>query len=567
MKPALIIYAAKSTEDKGGSIKTQIKDVRSMKWGEEVGVYEDENASAYHGSRGAGLARAKAHAERLRAEGRDVILGVQHSDRLARGDGGEAAHLVEYSLWRKKTGVQIRSVQDDGTWTGPMGHLLPTLMGERNYEDSRRKGEATKSGIGRFKAKGKPFGGVPFGYACAPEVVGTDVIAHRVEDPTLGPVVRQVFERIADHQGPGNVARWLRANGILTKRDRPHSADSVRLLVKNELYAGRKGYPALVTQELCDAANAALVKADPVATQRRQGGRPADPAYVLRSIPKCRSCGESLYSTRRYGRGERSYTCSSKMKATGCDCPPISAALLEEHTLSHLDSFMDSVADWIAEVMTERSGERHVHEDRLDAEKAALAKLDLQREQRMAELKAVGFHPVALEAVEALDRERESQAQRIEEAESMLAEWTSPAGVDEALDFYSALTELVQGRVKQAQGVRPLNEALSALLAGMWAEIRDGRLLVEFELRTPLGSTPRAFWTTSGRGWLPAVQVGAWPKSESPLAKTPANRATGQNDDRQSVSQTPDSTSIQSVCRRFSEASTSRMIQRRELPA
>jgi DNA invertase Pin-like site-specific DNA recombinase len=535
-----VVYGVKSSPDEKESVADQhrltLEAIEREGDREVVGPFGEQNQSGYRKERGPELEAAFRAAIAAAAEDGEAELWVWHSSRLARGDGRKGkrsiAKIVNDLLYEN---VTVRSVADP-EMVSPMLAGIGSKVSNQYAADLSAH---TKRGIRKRRVAGKPFGGVPFGYVVEKKIVEDKVVARRIEDPKLGPIVVQVFERIADHQRTGDVGRWLTANGHLTKRGKPQTADSVRLLITNELYAGTKGYPALVSQELFNDAQEALVKADPVATKAREGGRPPDPAYTLRGIPGCRSCGSALYSTRRYGRGERSYTCASKMKALGCSCPPIPAALLEAHVLDHLDRFMDSVEDWIADVMAERSGERHVHEDELEHQQDVLLALDRQRDERMAEVEEQGTNPILMEAITRIDAKRETQAQRIAEVESMLAEWTPAAGVDEALDFYAGLMELVQGRVKQAQGSRELNEALCSLLAGMWAEIRDGKLMVEFELRAPLGKTPRVAWVSTGRGWLPPV----------------------------AVSQTPDQTSIQSVCRRFSEASTSRMIQRRELPA
>ena len=56
--------------------------------------------------------------------------------------------------------------------------------------------------------------------------------------------------------------------------------------------------------------------------------------------------------------------------------------------------------------------------------KAGLADLDDQREQRMAEIVRHGItSPVAFEVIERIDRDRDSRARRIEEADAMLSEW------------------------------------------------------------------------------------------------------------------------------------------------
>jgi hypothetical protein len=87
-----ILYAAKSTEDVHGSIETQLADCRALAEREGWGVvedYQDEAASAYKGNRGPGLAAALDCVERIGG-----TLIVQHSDRLARGDGKRAQHLT-----------------------------------------------------------------------------------------------------------------------------------------------------------------------------------------------------------------------------------------------------------------------------------------------------------------------------------------------------------------------------------------------------------------------------------------------------------------------------------------
>src|ERR1700759_687505 len=109
-----VIYAAKSTADKLGSIPTPLADghrLAEARGLEAVAEFQDEAASAYHGDRGPGLAGAMAECERLAAEHGTCALIVQHSDRLARGDAKQARHLIEIVLWAIKTDVQLLSVQ------------------------------------------------------------------------------------------------------------------------------------------------------------------------------------------------------------------------------------------------------------------------------------------------------------------------------------------------------------------------------------------------------------------------------------------------------------------------
>src|SRR4051812_39433506 len=103
--PPAVVYGAKSTEDKRGSIPTQLaygRALASREGLEVIGEFTDEAKSAYSGNRGAGLKEARALAERIVREKGSCALVVQHTDRLARGDGVTADHLVELALWARR---------------------------------------------------------------------------------------------------------------------------------------------------------------------------------------------------------------------------------------------------------------------------------------------------------------------------------------------------------------------------------------------------------------------------------------------------------------------------------
>ena len=101
-----------------------------------AGEYQDEAASAWSGDRGARSCRGTrlALAERVAPS----VVVVQHSDRLARGDARQAQHLVEIVLWAVKSGVTIRSVQDDHFAEESTSLLMGALDGaaeHRGLED------------------------------------------------------------------------------------------------------------------------------------------------------------------------------------------------------------------------------------------------------------------------------------------------------------------------------------------------------------------------------------------------------------------------------------------------
>jgi DNA invertase Pin-like site-specific DNA recombinase len=530
-------YGAKSSPDEKGSVASQrllvVEAIEKLGDRELVDVFGEENQSGYLKSRGPELEAALRVVVRKAEEHGEAELWVYHSSRLARGTGrkGEARALGELLYWLRRRGVTVRSVKDDEFTTNEMLWGFASKQAAKYSEDM---GIHIKRGMDERKAAGKPMGAMAFGYTLENErddngqlvILRGRVVTKRVEHPVLGPVVVKLFELIADGKDAGAVARWLSNQSVATTTGKGHTHRSVKRIVRNEAYAGAKGYPAIVKTELFEAANAALTT-NP-ALQRSKGGRQqADESYWLRSFSFCGGCGGALFTTRKYHGGERCYACREKVLSSGaCKCPPIPAAVLERHVLNHLGSFVGSVEAWIADRVAERDGERKQRERSLDQERAGLCDLDARRTKRMAELEGMNLTAkpaqIALELIERLDTQREAQSERIAAAEALAAEWSPSPNVDEALDFYNGLVDMIDGRVRKASGARELNEALAGLLEGIWCELEpEGeRLLVQFALRDqPViklwGDHDPGVAVVTERCWLPPAHLGYQPV-ESP---------------------------------------------------
>src|SRR5439155_19213313 len=119
--------------------------------------FADEAVSGFKKSRGPQLVAAKTRAAELAAEGADVVLLVHVSDRLARGDGKTAAHLVEHVLDGLKAGYRIESATEN--LGGELGLVLASLYGTSAHADSRKKSEHTKRGKKAAAMRGRRNGG------------------------------------------------------------------------------------------------------------------------------------------------------------------------------------------------------------------------------------------------------------------------------------------------------------------------------------------------------------------------------------------------------------------------
>lgn len=327
MRPA-IAFAAKSTADKRGSIPTQLEDCRQLAAREGwmiVDEFTDEGFSAYSGNRGPGLAAARAKAAELGA-----VLVVQHSDRLARGAGDSpdaAEHLGEIMFWARRNGVELRSVQDDSFLAHP---LLAMMMGERNFEDSKRKSAATAAGLRRRIERGTYTGARPFGYARLPPTDPQGLEEHPVEAPWL----RKIFEDFAAGVSQHAIARDLNDAGIHGPYGGLWTASRVGKTLDRTVYWGEVGgvrgqHPLIVDENVLRRVKE-LRTAMKERTGKGRGRRPVNHLFVGGML-RCGVCGGGMSPSSKDDGGV-GYRCLNRA-VKGCSfsvaARPIDAAVLD----------------------------------------------------------------------------------------------------------------------------------------------------------------------------------------------------------------------------------------------
>jgi hypothetical protein len=510
----VVVYAAKSTEDVRASIPRQIEDCRatieSAGGRVIVGEWEDEAKSAFKGNRGDGLVAAKRCATDAAAaagwrpgdQTHAAELWVQHSDRIARGDGLTADHLAEVFFAMRRVGVRLRSVQDDSNLEDA---VRAVLIGERNTEDSRRKSLAVRGGKrARFEA-GKAVGGpLNDGYRLVPQrdsagnvVVerGGRVIYDRELDPERRPLIERIFDLVEAGHTPGDIARQLNGEGHKTRLGKTWGARGVRHIVGNPYYAGRivmhgdvaqGSHPPLIDPERFDRIQAQRRRLDPVAVQARKGGRRPVEDFLLRGVAFCGCCHDTMY-TRRMAAG-RVYICRGVREGRGtCSAPAIPAQLVEQAALAHLQSFFLDVGAWIEERTAERTSERESVERALASEQRELERLqhdvelveaDYMRQLRGGKDDVAGF---VFEQLQKAQAKRDHQAAAVGAIEARLQSWEETPDTDALLDFWSELQAVVDGKLRTAQSAKDLNAALRQLLDGAWMatdELEDGTATV-----------------------------------------------------------------------------------------
>jgi DNA invertase Pin-like site-specific DNA recombinase len=543
VKPA-ILYAAKSTADIHASIPAQLKEGRESAEADGwtvVASFNDENKSAYTGNRGDELARAQQLAGELAAEHGECALFIQHSDRLARGDGIQAAHLVEYALWAIKSGVKIISKQDPQTFADL---LYAVVTGQRNHEDSKRKSEGTTKGI-REKAEG---GGVTgggrrrFGYRWAEDRSGmllvvpheAAVIDHRIYDGALA--------------GSSTVliCRELTAAGVKTVAGGRWHPGTVSNILRNPLYKGivvYKGeeYPgkheAIVDPEKWDKVADLLNsrtgrRGGPGPRAKAQGaggGRPTLGIHLFNKKGMLRCiCGGTMVAraARRRSRSggvEETYVCQNRhLDPSLCPVKPIRRDHVDpqvfryfervgvdiEATRAELASAQESRT---AEVLTLRE------EARREAETARERRERVKRDYLEGRITAEDWSEFSGELSAELSA-AEAQAARLDDQLSSIERAGSLADLEaEVLEKLAAIRATLAGEVSDARGVDAARAAMQRLFEGFaLAEPHPGQQ-VPGEL---------AWVSPSGYVLEPILQDGVVPTPE-PLYTAANNFAVG----------------------------------------
>jgi DNA invertase Pin-like site-specific DNA recombinase len=463
-----ILYAAKSTVDEKGSNETQLADGRVLADGEGmevVGEYADENASAYSGNRGDELARALDHAERISAS-----LIVQHSDRLARGDGVKARHLVQLVLEAKARGIRLRSTEDDSSLESV---LMAAAMGERNTEDSRRKGAAVSKGIARRRKAGKPVGGHSYGMGRRrdPE---TDML-EPVPDPETAPVVLRIYDEYLAGKSQQEILKRLNAEHIPAMKGGKWHPSTIRDLLQNPVYAGlvRDG------DELKEGSFEAIVPRDRwMEAQRlrraksnthRRGRAPLGQHLFRKGFLRCGRCGEVMVprtERNKDGSLRETYTCTSRwLEFNGCGLSqqrraPIDSAVYAYFEQVGLD--VEATRDQLAAAVKHRVSEvtallaASEREAAVAAEKVARVKDDYLS----GDLTAAEWRELRAElepAAEAAAGARDRLAAQLAEVEA----GPSLAGLEsELLSKLAQVKAAIAGEVNDADGVNAARAAL-----------------------------------------------------------------------------------------------------------
>lgn len=461
----VVLYGAKSTQDKRNSISTQLADGRALAdtngW-EIIGQYDDEGFSAYSGNRGQGLIDAEAHATRAAAEtGSVVMLVTQAHDRFARGAGdkpGASDSLGEVWHRCRRKNVWLRSAEDDEELRD---EASVAAVGRRAHIDSARKAKSVRNGQKRRKARGMHTGGPrKFGYEFARYPDGITIAdAPMLVHPTESVIYReQIYGPAMAGLNARAIVHALTDAGVptTTTNGRWHPS-TIRKILLDPFYAGK--VRQLDSDELVDGEHTALVSyEDWLALQalragqaHNRGGRKptGNRALFVNRHLRCGQCGGVMgyrsKPNRTGGKWERYVCCERERDARSCSQPPVEVDALEQAAVRALMHETGSVSGLAQRRLAEHHGAVELTEAQLIDARRQVAQSH-ERGQRAETDYLDGRLPVELyeRAVKRVSGERvaaEAQVSQLEQHLGALRDRAQHVDVERAM--ISAMQELV----------------------------------------------------------------------------------------------------------------------------
>ncbi len=219
----------------------------------------------------------------------DVVV-VHTLDRLARKLSIQMQALARLA----RAGVGFASVNDPFDYTTPQGRLMLNQMGAYNEFFSDLLGIYVSKTFRFMAESGLTVGPVPFGYERQQEK-GLPLRVDREAE-----VLKEGFLRCGEGQSYGEIAAWLNAQNLRTRKGHTFTAHAVKDMLNNHFYCGYVKYKgkeylgrheAIISEELFQRVQARR--------QLRQLVRLVHgPKGQLQGMIACSHCGNGLQSDR-----------------------------------------------------------------------------------------------------------------------------------------------------------------------------------------------------------------------------------------------------------------------------
>lgn len=331
-------------------------------------------------------------------------LVTYHIDRLSRDMDDQGWLRTEL----RKAGVELVFV------TGQLDPANQLVLGFASMQERTQASERTARGKQQSARNGKYLAGhAPYGYRHRRELVGhVEKVVGLDEDPVTAPILRELFEGLAQGGTMTGLAQALNERGVPAPRGVRWRPNTVKAIVQNPIYKGQavalryqshRGTrdrsrrsmksrptseqvalpadvaPALVPAHIWQQANAQLAAAHASSWRRN----PEPELYLLRAGHVfCGSCGSAMVALRS-GR-HPSYRCKAQLQS---DCKAggyMLAAELDTRIWNTITLVLQDPA-WVRQQLEEQMHDPSLA-DRLGAAQAAVRKMRKEEERLAARL-------------------------------------------------------------------------------------------------------------------------------------------------------------------------------------
>lgn len=339
-----VLYARKSTESEERqvlSIDSQIKEMLQLAEREGLSVVEIRRES--HSAKATGQRPVFNELLADIRSGRFNAILTWAPDRLSRnaGDLGAIVDLMDQKLL-----LEIRTYGQKFI-NSPNEKFLLMILGSQAKLENDQKGINVKRGLRMRVEMGLWPGVAPTGYLNEKRV---DRKCHVLVDPERAPIVKQMFEKVAQERWSGRkLYHWLKFDlNFKTKGNKNLSLSNVYIILQSTFYYGVFEFPRksgnwytgkhtpLVTKELFDKVQEQL-KRDQIVRESKE--------FAFTKLISCGLCGSGITADEKYKKLKDGT--SARYVYYGCtrskDLHCKGGYLREEELISQLIGILDEV--------------------------------------------------------------------------------------------------------------------------------------------------------------------------------------------------------------------------------
>ncbi len=296
------LYARKSTEQEEKqilSIDSQIKEMAQIAQREGLNVVDIKRES--HSAKASGQREVFNELINDIRSGKFNCILTWAPDRLSRnaGDLGSIIDLMDQKLL-----IQIRTYSQTFT-DSPNEKFLLMILGSQAKLENDNRSINIKRGMRTRVEMGLWPGVAPTGYLNEKR---TDKPCSVIPDPMRAPVVKQMFEKVADNGWSGRkIYNWLKNDlRFVTKTGKILSLSNIYLMLRNSFYYGSYEYPRksgkwytgkhtpIITQELFAKVQEKLNQE--ISTSAKTYGK----EFAFTKLVTCGLCGSGVCADEKF---------------------------------------------------------------------------------------------------------------------------------------------------------------------------------------------------------------------------------------------------------------------------